>query len=78
MAVKPSTTTNQQAREGWKASNIKAGDQFTISGFGQNASGDMIKRLRNDNKEPPFWGLNMRTKKRGKAISLMIFTAKEG
>jgi len=56
---------------------IKKGDIFTIGGVGENPSGDMIQRLRNDNPDPPFWGVNQRTGKRGKATKLMQFRAKD-
>ena len=60
-----------------KKPELKAGDRFTISGFGQNKSGDMIRRTKSDNKEPPFWGLNLRTRKRGRAVKLMVFRAQK-
>jgi hypothetical protein len=49
---------------------IKPGDIVTISGIGINKSGDTVKRIKCDNKKPPFWGVNVRTGKRGKAIKL--------
>ncbi|MCK5602164.1 hypothetical protein KAR91_09850 [Candidatus Pacearchaeota archaeon] len=49
---------------------IKSGDKITISGVGVNKSGDIIRRIKNDNKRPPFWGINIRTEKRGKAVKL--------
>ena len=55
---------------------IKSGDIVTISGIGLNASGDTIVRSKNDNKPPPFWGINQKTGKRGKAIKLKAFTYK--
>ena len=55
--------------------NIKTGDKVTMSGVGVNKSGDIIKRIRCDNKKPPFWGINMRTGKRGKAVKLATFIA---
>jgi len=56
------------------ADKLRTGDRFTISGVGINKKKDIIKRTRNDNKKPPFWGVNLRTRKRGVAIRLAIFT----
>lgn len=56
---------------------VKAGDIITISGVGINKSGDIIKRIKCDNKKPPFWGVNLRTRKRGRAIKLAEFIASE-
>jgi len=54
---------------------IKTGDIVTISGIGLNKSGDIIKRIKCDNAKPPFWGVNTRTGKRGKAIKLVELVA---
>lgn len=54
---------------------INKGDTITISGFGLNKSGDVIRRTKADNKPPPFWGINTRTLKRGKAVELAKFKA---
>ena len=55
---------------------IKEGDIVTISGVGVNKSGDIIQRIKCDNKKPPFWGINRRTGKRGQAIKLKKFTVR--
>lgn len=55
--------------------NIKTGDKITLSGVGKNKSGDIIQRMRADNKQPPFWGINLRTGKRGKAVKVAVFFA---
>jgi hypothetical protein len=50
--------------------------EATVSGVGLNKSGDVILRRKNDNKAPPFWGTNLRTNKRGRAIELAVFREK--
>ena len=56
---------------------VNHGDVFTISGIGVNKSGHTIRRIRNDNKPPPFWGLNLKTRKRGRAVRLQEYRAIE-
>lgn len=58
-----------------KSVKVEGGDKVTVSGVGVNLSGDLIVRATHDNKEPPFWGINQRTGKRGKAVKLQEFTA---
>lgn len=49
------------------------GMSVTVSGYGANKSGDLIVRKKRDNKEPPFWGTNQSTGKRGRAVRLYEF-----
>ena len=58
-----------------KHDQIKKGDVITIDGVGATAKGDMIMRKRQDCPPPPFWGINIRTGKRGRAIKLFKFIA---
>lgn len=61
----------------WKSIEApKIGDRTTFSWLGENKSGDTIRRKRGDNKLPPFWGVNERTGKRGKAVKLAVFECK--
>ena len=55
---------------------LQIGDTFTVAGIGENKNGHMIRRTKTDNKPPPFWGFNMKTRKRGRAVRLKVFRAK--